>query len=142
NASLLDEATAAAEAMVMFFNTRKKVKEHSKKFFISEDVFPQTIDVIKSRAKGFGIELVIGDHNIISLTDEYFGLLVQYPSNTGKVNDYSELFSSADDNRIYKIVAADLLSLTLLKPPGEFGADAAVGTTQRFGVPMGYGGPH
>lgn len=142
NASLLDEATAAAEAMVMFFNARKRDKEHSKKFFISEDVFPQTIDVIKSRAKGFGIELVIDNHNHAKLSKDYFGLLVQYPSNTGKVNDYSELFSAAEENGIYKIVAADLLSLALLTPPGEFGADAVVGSTQRFGVPMGYGGPH
>lgn len=142
NASLLDEATAAAEAMTMFFNLRKKEKNNSKKFFVSDDIFPQTIDVLKTRAKHLGIELVIANHNEIELNNEYYGLIVQYPSNIGEIYDFSELFSKADEYSIYKIVIADLLSLTLLTPPGEFGADCAVGTTQRFGVPMGYGGPH
>ena len=142
NASLLDEGTAAAEAMVMFFNLRKGDKQNSKKFFVSADIFPQTLDVLKSRAKGFGIELVAGDHNTQVLNNDYFGLIVQYPANTGEINDYSNLFKSADDFGIFKLVAADLLSLTLLTPPGEFGADVVVGSTQRFGVPMGYGGPH
>lgn len=142
NASLLDEGTAAAEAMVMFFNLRKKDKTNSKKFFISEDTFPQTIDVLKSRAKGFGIELEIGNYNSHSFNNDYFGLLVQYPSNTGGIYDYTSLFKSADEFGIQKIVAADLLSLALLTPPGEFGVDVVVGSTQRFGVPMGYGGPH
>lgn len=142
NASLLDEGTAAAEAMVMFFNLRKKDKTNSKKFFVSEDTFPQTIDVLKSRAKGFGIELEIGNHDSHSFNNDYFGLLVQYPSNTGEIYDYSSLFNTADKFGIHKIVASDLLSLALLTPPGEISADVVVGSTQRFGVPMGYGGPH
>lgn len=142
NASLLDEGTAAAEAMVMFLNLRKKDKQNSKKFFVDQDIFPQTVDVLQSRAKGFNIELVIGDHKTQILDNNFFGLIVQYPSNTGEVNGYRDLFSSADEFEIYKIVAADLLSLALLTPPGEFGADVVVGSTQRFGVPMGYGGPH
>ncbi|MBS4034342.1 MAG: aminomethyl-transferring glycine dehydrogenase [Ignavibacterium sp.] len=142
NASLLDEGTAAAEAMVMFFNLRKKEKQNSVKFFVDQEIFPQTVDVLKSRALGFNIELVIGDHKTQKFDNNFFGLIVQYPSNTGEVNDYRDLFSSADEFGIYKIVAADLLSLALLTPPGEFGADVVVGSTQRFGVPMGYGGPH
>jgi glycine dehydrogenase len=142
NASLLDEATAAAEAMIMFFNLRKREKLNSKKFFVSEDIFPQTIEVLKSRAKGFEIELILGDHKKHIFNNDYFGLIVQYPSNTGEVNNYRNLFKSADDFTIYKLVAADLLSLALITPPGEFGADIVVGSTQRFGVPMGYGGPH
>ena len=142
NASLLDEGTAAAEAMIMFHNLRKKEKLNSHKFFISEELFPQTIDVIKTRAKLLGIELVIGNHKSIELNNDYFALIVQYPADSGEVYDYSELFKKADQFGIYKIVAADILSLTLLTPPGELGADCAVGSTQRFGVPMGYGGPH
>lgn len=142
NASLLDEGTAAAEAMVMFFNLRKREKLNAKKFFVSNDTFPQTIDVLKSRAKGFGIELIIGDHNSQKFDNDYFGLIVQYPSNVGEINDYTTLFKSADEFGILKIVASDLLSLTLLKPPGEFGADVVIGSSQRFGIPMGYGGPH
>lgn len=142
NASLLDEATAAAEAMIMFHNARKKNKVNSHKFFVSDKVFPQTIDVLKTRSKPLGIELVIGDHNSISLDNDFFGLLVQYPSMTGEINDYSKFFSEAEGKGIFKVVAADIFSLTLLVPPGEFGADAAVGSTQRMGVPMGYGGPH
>lgn len=142
NASLLDEATSAAEAMIMFHNARKKNKLNSNKFFISEEVFPQTIDVLKTRSKPLGIELVIGSHESITLNDEYFGLLVQYPAQSGEIYDYSNLFSSAGKFEIYKCVAADILSLALLIPPAEFGADAAVGSTQRLGIPMGYGGPH
>ena len=142
NASLLDEATSAAEAMVMFYNARKKEKINSHKFFVSEEVFPQTIDVLKTRSKPFGIELVIGGHKSITLSNDYFGLLVQYPSKTGEIYDYSELFTNADSYGILKCVAADILSLTLLTPPAEFGADAAVGSTQRLGIPIGYGGPH
>lgn len=142
NSSLLDEATAAAEAMIMFFNNRKKDKSNSKKFFVSDKVFPQTIDVLKSRSKPFGIELVIGDHLSLELNNDYFGLLVQYPAMNGEVYDYSDFFAKADSFAIYKTVAADILSLTLLVPPGEFGADCAVGSTQRLGIPMGFGGPH
>ncbi len=142
NASLLDEATAAAEAMIMFHNSRKKEKLNSHKFFVSQEVFPQTIDVLKTRSKPLGIELVIGDHKNAKLTNDYFGLLVQYPAKNGEIYDYLDLFTSADSKGILKVVAADILSLTLLTPPGEFGADAVVGSTQRLGIPMGYGGPH
>jgi glycine dehydrogenase len=142
NASLLDEATAAAEAMAMFHNARKKDKINSNKFFVSEEVFPQTIDVLKTRSKPLGIELVIGDHKSFKLDNDYFGLLVQYPAKNGEIYDYTEFFNYADSKGIFKVVASDILSLTLLIPPAEFGADAAVGSTQRFGIPMGYGGPH
>ena len=142
NASLLDEGTAAAEAMVMFHNNRKKDKINSHKFFVSKEVFPQTIDVLKTRSKPLGIELVIGDHNQIQLDNDFFGLLVQYPAMNGELYDYSVLFENAKSFNILKVVAADILSLTLITPPGEFGADCAVGSTQRFGIPMGYGGPH
>lgn len=142
NASLLDEATAAAEAMGMFYALRPRNKKDSRRFFVSEECFPQTIDVLKTRANPLGIELLIGDPRKIRLTDDMFGLLVQYPSGNGEVRDYSELFNSAEEKNIFKVVSADLLSLTLLKPPGEFGADAVVGSSQRFGVPMGFGGPH
>lgn len=142
NASLLDEATSAAEAMIMFFNNRKKDKVNSNKFFVSNEVFPQTIDVLKTRSKPLGIELVIADHKTIKLDNDYFGLLVQYPTLNGEIYDYAELFSTANGFGILKVVAADILSLALLTPPGEFGADCAVGSTQRFGIPMGFGGPH
>lgn len=142
NASLLDEGTAAAEAMIMFHNLRKKEKQNSHKFFVSQELFTQTIDVIKTRAKLLGIELVVGDHTKIELNNDFFALIVQYPADSGEIYDYTSLFDKADKLGIYKIVAADLLSLTLLTPPGEFGADCVVGSTQRFGVPMGYGGPH
>jgi glycine dehydrogenase len=140
NASLLDEATAAAEAMLMFFHLRKN--KAAKKFLVASDCFPQTIDVLKTRSAPAGIELVIAAADAVNLDDEFFGLLVQYPTGFGDVADYSALFKAADEKNIYKIVAADLYSLVLLTPPGEFGADAVVGSTQRFGVPMGYGGPH
>ncbi len=140
NASLLDEGTSASEAMSMFHSLRKN--SNSNLFFVSEECFPQTIDILKTRANPTGIQLVIGDHRKIELTEEYFGLLVQYPAEKGKIYDYRELFKSAKENNIYTVVAADLLSLALLTPPGEYGADAAVGNSQRFGVPMGYGGPH
>lgn len=98
--------------------------------------------MLKTRSKPLGIELLIDNHKTIELTDEFFGLLVQYPAMNGEIYNYTKLFSKADELKIYKVVAADLLSLTLLVPPGEFGADCAVGTTQRFGIPMGFGGPH
>lgn len=142
NASLLDEGTSAAEAMAMFFHNRRKDKINSKKFFISDQVFPQTIDILKTRSKPLGIELVIGDHTQIKLNNDFFGLLVQYPAMNGEVYDYATLFETANSFNILKAVAADILSLTLLVPPGEFGADCVVGSTQRFGIPMGFGGPH
>ena len=140
NASLLDEGTAAAEAMTMFLHSTKN--KNASKFFISENTFPQTIDVIKTRAVPQGIKLVIGDHTKVELNEEYFGMLLQYPDDKGKAIDYTELIKSVHQKNILVVVAADLLSLALLTPPGEFGADVVVGNTQRFGVPMGFGGPH
>jgi glycine dehydrogenase len=142
NASLLDEATAAAEAMGMLYSVRKSNKKNANVFFVSDDVFPQTIDVLKTRSAPLGIELRIGDHKNIELTDDIYGILVQYPSGKGEIYDYTELFNKATEKGIFKCVAADILSLALLTPPGEFGADVVVGSAQRFGVPMGYGGPH
>ncbi len=142
NASLLDEATAAAEAMSLLYTARKTAKKNANIFFVSEECFPQTIDVLKTRSAPLGIELRIGNHRNVDLTDDIFGLLVQYPACDGAIYDYSDLFKQAEANGIYKAVAADILSLVLLKAPGEFGADVVVGSTQRFGIPMGYGGPH
>jgi glycine dehydrogenase len=144
NASLLDESTAAAEAMSMLFNTRKRdqVKNNVIKFFVSEECFPQTIDVVKTRAKGFGIELVIGNHKEFTPNAEYFGALVQYPAANGEVHDYSEMTKELHSVNAKMVVAADIMSLAILTPPGEWGADVVVGNTQRFGVPMGFGGPH
>ena len=140
NASLLDEGTAAAEAMHMLHAEAKNDK--ATKFFVSELCFPQTIDVLKTRTEPIGVELVVGDHNTVKLDDTYFGALIQYPAKNGEVIDYSEFMAKASENKVLVAVAADLLSLTLLTPPGEWGADAVVGSAQRFGVPMGYGGPH
>lgn len=142
NASLLDEGTAAAEAMLMFYHTRSAGKKNANTFFVSEECFPQTIEVVKTRATPVGINVVVGDHHKLELTDDIFGILVQYPSGSGEIYDYRNLFEEAHSKDIFTIIAADILSLTLLKPPGEFGADAVVGSTQRFGIPMGYGGPH
>ncbi len=142
NASLLDEGTAAAEAMLMSHSLRPKNKKEANVFFVSEECYPQTIEVLKSRAVSQGIELKIGDFKTEKLTDDIFGVLVQYPAGNGEIRDYSEFFKDAGEKKIFKVIAADLLSLTLLKPPGEFGADAVVGSSQRFGVPMGFGGPH
>src|SRR3990172_4635680 len=136
NASLLDEGTAAAEAMSLFFALRKN--KDANVMFVSKNCFPQTIDVLKTRAIPFGIELKVSDYKTLELTDNVFGILVQYPSGKGEVLDYTELFNKAAGKNIYKVVAADLMSLALLKPPGEFGADVVVGSSQRFGVPMGY----
>ena len=140
NASLLDEGTAAAEAMHMLHAETKKTTAN--KFFVSELVFPQTIDVLKTRTEPIGVELVIGDHNTVVFDETFFGALVQYPAGDGSVNDYSEFMAKAIAQHVMVAVAADLLSLTLLTPPGEWGADVVVGSAQRFGVPMGYGGPH
>lgn len=144
NASLLDEGTAAAEAMSMLYDTRRGDKrKKADTFFVSELCHPQTIDVVKGRAEPLGINVVVGDHNELDVTDEkLFAILLQYPGTDGSVEDYSGLIEAAHDNGVNAVVAADLLSLTLLTPPGEMGADVVVGTTQRFGVPMGYGGPH
>lgn len=144
NASLLDEGTAAAEAMSMFFTSRKGAKRKgANKFFVSESCHPQTIDVLKGRARSQRVEVVVGDHTELDVTDpELFGILLQYPGTDGSVYDYSSLIEAAKEQGNQVVVAADLLSLTLLKSPGAMGADAVVGTTQRLGVPMGYGGPH
>lgn len=140
NASLLDEGTAAAEAMHMLHAECKNDKAN--KFFVSELCFPQTIDVLKTRTEPIGVELVVGDHHTIEFDDTYFGALVQYPAGNGEVFDYSHFMAKAIEKGVKVAVAADLLSLTLLTPPGEWGADVVVGSAQRFGVPMGYGGPH
>ncbi len=144
NASLLDEGTAAAEAMIMLFNTRPRVavKREANIFFVSDDMFPQTIDVIKTRAVPLGIKLEIGDFNKFEFTDKVFGAIVQYPNQKGAIIDYCDFVNKAHENETPVAVAADLLSLALLTPPGEWGADVVVGSTQRFGIPMGYGGPH
>ncbi|MBS1764802.1 MAG: aminomethyl-transferring glycine dehydrogenase [Bacteroidetes bacterium] len=144
NASLLDEGTAAAEAMGMFFHTRSKeaVKNNVCRFFVSENCFPQTIDILRTRSKPLGIELVVGDEQLFSPDETYFGALLQYPDLNGHVLDYSNIVKLCHRHEIKVVVAADLLSLVLLTPPGEWGADCVVGSTQRFGVPMGYGGPH
>lgn len=142
NASLLDEGTAAAEAMLMFYSLRKKEKQNSFKFFVEENVFPQTIDVLKTRAKPFGIDLIVDSFANVKLSNDFFGLLVQYPDKYGQINQYQNLISIAKENNIYTCFAADIMSLVILKSPGELGADCAIGSTQRFGVPMGYGGPH
>ncbi|WP_020531529.1 aminomethyl-transferring glycine dehydrogenase [Flexithrix dorotheae] len=143
NASLLDEGTAAAEAMSIFqaFSSRKK--KGANKFFVSESCHPQTIDVLKTRARHIGITLVTGNHQEVDLTNpELFGVLVQYPLSEGNVVDYTNFIAAAHESNVLVGVAADLLSLTLLKAPGEMGADVVVGSAQRFGVPLGYGGPH
>jgi glycine dehydrogenase len=144
NASLLDEATAAAEALFMFYSNRskEKVKENANKFFVSETCFPQTIDVLKTRALPYGIELVMGNTNTTVLDNSFFGALLQYPDINGEVNDYAAFTTVAKTLDIQIAVATDLLALALLKPPGEWGADCVVGNSQRFGVPLGYGGPH
>ena len=144
NSSLLDEGTAAAESMCMLYNTmsRPKKKSGANKFFVSELCYPQTIDILKTRSEPLGIELVIGDFNTIELTDEFFGIILQYPAKYGEVLDYSEIVKKSKDLEIGVSVAADLLSLSILTPPGEWGADVVIGTSQRFGIPMGYGGPH
>jgi len=143
NASLLDEGTAAAEAMGMFYAQRKGTRKNATRFFVSDQVLPQTLDVLKSRSTPLGIELVIQDHREADFTDEtLFGALVQYPAADGGIFNYNDFIKEAHTNDVYVAVAADLMSLTLLTPPGEMGADVAVGSSQRFGVPMGYGGPH
>jgi len=144
NASLLDESTAAAEAMAMLFNsrTREAIENGANKFFVSNECYPQTIDVLKTRSTPMGIELVIGDFKTGTLDSSIYGALLQYPSVDGKVHDYADFVKRAKANGTTIAVAADILSLVLLAPPGEWGADVVVGSTQRFGVPMGYGGPH
>jgi len=144
NASLLDEATAAAEAMHMFFATLNKDHERidRAKFFVDEKVFPQTRDVVLTRAQPLGIEIVTGDWQTAAIDETYFGALVQYPNRKGAVADYRGFIEKVHAVGAFVAMGADLLSLTLLTPPGELGADVAYGSAQRFGVPLGYGGPH
>lgn len=144
NASLLDEGTAAAEAMSMFYGLKNKRNRGEAKnvFWVSDKVFPQTIDLLKTRAQPLDIEVKVAPWQEFELTERTFGFLLQYPNMDGAVEDYRALVETAKEKDIYVTVSADILSLALLVPPGEWGADAVVGNTQRFGVPMGYGGPH
>ena len=143
NASLLDEATAAAEAMNMFFHQVNRTDEiKSPKFFVDNHVFAQTKNVVITRATPRGIEIVFGDHATATIDNTYFGALIQYPNSAGSVDDYRKFINTVHDNGGYVAMATDLLALTLLTPPGELGADAALGSAQRFGVPLGFGGPH
>jgi glycine dehydrogenase len=144
NASLLDEGTAAAEAMAMFYAQKNKRNkgEAINEFFVSDKVFDQTIDILVTRAKPLGIEVIVGDWKTYEFTDKTFGILMQYPGKDGVVEDIRPFVEKAKASDLFVTVAADLLSLALLTPPGEFGADCVVGNTQRFGVPMGFGGPH
>jgi glycine dehydrogenase len=144
NASLLDEGTAAAEAMTMFFNTKNKDHDHitTPKFFVDKSCFPQTKDLLITRALPVGIELVFDDYKTAAIDTSYFGALVQYPNDNGSVEDYRDFIGKVHAAGGYVVMATDLLALTLLTPPGELGADAAVGSAQRLGVPMGFGGPH
>ena len=144
NASLLDESTAAAESMLMFFHmrSRSQIKSNVNKFFVSDDIFLQTMEVITARAEPLGIELVFGDPKSIDLNNEFFGAIVQYPNAYGDIYDYGDFTNSAKEFDIQVSVIADIMSLVLLKSPGSWGADVVVGSTQRFGVPMSYGGPH
>ena len=139
NSSMLDEGTAAAEAMALCQRTSKS---KANTFFVSADCHPQTIEVIRTRARTLGIEIVVGDHRQDLGERDVFGVLLQYPATNGEIHDYSEVVAECHAKQALVVVAADLLSLTLLAPPGAFGADVAIGTTQRFGVPLGYGGPH
>ncbi|EMY15703.1 aminomethyl-transferring glycine dehydrogenase [Leptospira weilii] len=140
NASLLDEGTAAAEAMFLAYSVRKN--ETAKKFFVSELCHPQTIDVVVTRANPLGIEVEIGNHEILELNEDFFGVLLQYPATDGRIIDYTSFIQRAHNVGAVSAVAADLLALTLLKSPGEMGADIALGSSQRFGLPLGFGGPH
>ncbi|MFD2033989.1 aminomethyl-transferring glycine dehydrogenase [Belliella marina] len=143
NASLLDEATAAAEAMTMLYASKPREKKNANKFFVDQKVFPQTRDLLITRSIPVGIELVIAPLSALDLTDaDLFGVLIQYPNMDGEVIDHAGLVSAAKENNVLTAFATDLLSLTLLTPPGEMGADVVVGTSQRLGVPMGFGGPH
>ena len=144
NASLLDESTAAAEAMALLFAVREKEKKqnNASKFFVSEEILPQTLALLQTRSNPLEIELVVGNHEEFDFSDEFFGAILQYPGKTGKVHNYKEFIQKANDSQIKVAVAADILSLVMLESPGNFGVDVVVGTTQRFGIPLGYGGPH
>jgi glycine dehydrogenase len=144
NASLLDEGTAAAEAMALLFDvrSREQKKNNINKFFVSEELLPQTLSVLETRSAPIGVELVIGNHETFDFSTDFFGAILQYPGKHGQVYDYADFIAKANQSEIKVAVAADILSLTTLTPPGEMGAAVVVGTTQRFGIPLGYGGPH
>ena len=140
NASLLDEGTAASEAMTMFYNNTKSDKKN--RFLVSKNCHPQTIDILITRAEPLDIELIIENDDEFVFDDTIFGMLLQYPTTDGNISDYSSIINNARSYGIYSYLATDLLALSILKTPGEMGADASVGNAQRFGVPLGYGGPH
>ncbi|MCL4167336.1 UNVERIFIED_CONTAM: hypothetical protein GTU68_050611, partial [Idotea baltica] len=146
NASLLDEGTAAAEAMMMSYSIKnKRVKDGetgSNVFLVDEGVFPQTIDVLKSRASSVGVEVKTVKLDDVVFDETHFGILIQYPNRTGAIIEYTDKIAAAKEHGILTIMAADIMALTLITPPAELGADAAIGTTQRLGIPMGAGGPH
>ena len=144
NASLLDEGTAAAEAMALLFDVRSRdqKKNNIHKFFVSEEILPQTLSVLQTRSAPIGVELVIGNHETFDFSSEFYGAILQYPGKFGQVYDYADFIAKAAANEIKVAVAADILSLTKLTPPGEMGAAVVLGTSQRFGIPLGYGGPH
>ncbi len=144
NASLLDESTSAAEAMTMLFScrTREQKKENTKKFFVSDNTLPQTISLLQTRAEPIGIKVIIGKFDEFNFSNEFYGCFMQYPGIHGNIMDLEKYTNKAKSNDIKIVVAADLLALCLLKKPSEFGADVVVGTSQRFGIPLGYGGPH
>ncbi len=140
NASLLDEGTGAAEAMAMFRSAHKH--DAATKFFVDKNTFPQTIDILKTRSTPMGIELVFGDYNSIELNNEFFGAYVQYPNSEGSIENYKTFATKAHSVGVYVCAGSDLMALSMLTPPGEWGADCVIGNSQRFGVPLGYGGPH
>ncbi|MDO9373825.1 MAG: aminomethyl-transferring glycine dehydrogenase [Ferruginibacter sp.] len=144
NASLLDEGTAAAEAMAMLLNHKNRNHDHltAPKFFVDENIFSQTKDVLITRATPIGVELVFGAFDSVTLDESYFGAIVQYPNADGEIEDYRDFITNAHAVNALVVMATDLLALTLLTPPGELGADVAIGSSQRLGVPMGFGGPH
>lgn len=144
NASLLDESTAAAEAVALLFAVRDRdqKKNNVNKFFVSDAILPQTLSLLQTRATPIGVELVVGNEDEFDFSKEFFGAILQYPGKDGQISDIKTFIEKANDNQIKVAVAADILSLVKLEAPGKFGADVVVGTTQRFGIPMGYGGPH
>ncbi len=144
NASLLDEGTAAAEAMALLFDVRSRDQKKNDvcKFFVSEEILPQTLSVLQTRSEPIGVELVVGNHETFDFSTDFYGAILQYPGKFGQIHDYASFIAKAKSNDIKVAVAADILSLTILTPPGEMGADVVLGTTQRFGIPLGFGGPH
>jgi glycine dehydrogenase len=143
NASLLDEATAAAEALHLLYASKKASKKDAHKFFVDEHTFPQVIDLLKTRANPIGVELIVDDLTKLDITEaNLFGIYIQNPNNNGEVKDYTSMIESAHEKEVFVVMGADLMSLLLVKSPGEMGADVVVGCSQRFGVPMGFGGPH